>query len=116
MAMMSFGGFQVQEIAPEEVQRRLEAGEKLNLVDIREPFEWEQTGVIPGARLAPMRPFLLTQLDSLDKEEEIILVCHSGGRTYEAALYMMAKGFKNAKSMAGGMKAWQGPRVAPEIR
>ncbi len=105
--------YQFEEISADEVQRRLEDGENLTIIDIREPFEWQQTGVIPGARLSPMRSFLLTQLDSLDKEEEIILVCASGVRTADAVIYMQMKGFKQPKSMAGGMKAWKGAVVPP---
>lgn len=101
------------EISTDEVQRRLEAGEHLTIVDIREPFEWQMGGVIPGARLSPMRPFLLQQLDTLDKDGEVILVCASGVRTADAAVYMGMKGFSQVKSMAGGMKAWQGSKVAP---
>lgn len=109
-----FGSYQFAEIGADEVQRRLGAGEDLLVIDIREPFEWQQTGVIPGARLAAMRPFLLTQLDSLDKEQEVILVCASGVRTADAAVYMSMKGFKQPKSMTGGMKAWRGPVVPPK--
>lgn len=108
-----FGGYQYQEISAAEVKRRLDAGEAITVVDIREPFEWQMTGVIPGARLAPMRPFLSGQLDTLDKEQEVVLVCAAGIRTADAAVYMTMKGFKNAKSMAGGMKAWKGPIVPP---
>jgi rhodanese-related sulfurtransferase len=103
--------YKYEEVSAEEVQRRLEAGEKLNIVDIREPFEWQATGVIPGARLSAMRPFLLNQLDSIDKDEEVILVCATGVRTVDAAIYMQMKGFKQPKSMAGGMKVWQGPKI-----
>jgi rhodanese-related sulfurtransferase len=106
--------YEFEEITVEEVERRLATGEKLNVIDIREPFEWERSGVIPGARLAPMRPFLLSQLDTLDKEQEVILVCASGVRTADAAVYMAAKGFKQPKSMAGGMKAWKGEVVSPQ--
>lgn len=110
----NFGQYKFEEISAADVQKRVEAGEPVHIVDIREPFEWQMSGVIPGAKLAPMRPFLLTQLDELDKEQEVILVCASGVRTADAAIYMGMKGFKDAKSMAGGMKAWQGPRVKPE--
>lgn len=104
----------LREISAEEVRRRLEAGEELTVVDIREPFEWQASGVIPGARLVPMRPFLLTQLDTLDREAEVIVVCAHGIRSADAAVYMTAKGFQNVKSMAGGMAAWQGPVVPPQ--
>jgi len=106
--------YKYEEIGADEVRQRLEAGEDLLVVDIREPFEWQQTGVIPGARLSAMRPFLLTQLDSLDQEREVILVCASGVRTADAAVYMTMKGFQRPKSMAGGMKAWRGPVVPPQ--
>lgn len=114
--MWGVSKFQYSEVSAAEVKQRLEAGEQLTLVDIREPFEWQMSGVIPGARLVPMRPFLLTQLDSLDKEQEVILVCASGIRTADAAVYMQMKGFQQPRSMAGGMKAWQGPVVPPEVK
>lgn len=107
--------YKFEEISADEVQRRLEAGETLTIVDIREPFEWQAGGVIPGARLSPMRPFLLQEIGGMDKAQEVILVCASGVRTADAAVYMSMKGFANAKSMAGGMKAWKGARVAPEV-
>jgi rhodanese-related sulfurtransferase len=113
---MSNGQYQYQEISPDELQRQLETGEDLIVVDIREGIEWQATGVIPGARLASMRPFLLTQLDTLDKEQEVVLVCASGVRTADAAVYMSMKGFKNVKSMAGGMKAWKGRSVPAETK
>lgn len=106
-------GYQYEEISAEEVRRRLESGEALTLIDIREPFEWQATGVIPGAQLSPMRPFLLTQLDGLEREAEVILVCASGVRTIDAAVYMGMKGFTRVKSMAGGMKVWKGAKVPP---
>lgn len=106
------GGVPVREIAPDEVRRRLEAGEQVTVVDIREPYEW-QSGAIGGARLSPMRPFLLQELSSLDQGQEYILVCASGVRTLEAAAFMTLKGFPNVRSMAGGMKAWKGPVVPP---
>ena len=107
--------YQFQEITAEEVLRRLEAGEKLNIIDIREPFEWQMGGVIPGARLSPMRQFLLQELGTVPQDEEVVLVCASGVRTADAAIYMGMKGFKNVKSMAGGMKAWPGNRVPPDL-
>lgn len=106
---------QVPEISADEVRRRLEEGEELTVVDIREPFEWQAYGVIPGVRLSSMRPFLLTQLEGLDKEQEIIVVCAHAVRSADAALYMRAKGFRNVKSMAGGMAAWRGTVVPPHI-
>jgi rhodanese-related sulfurtransferase len=102
------------EISTEEVLARLQAGERLNLIDIREPHEWEMTGVIPGAQLIPMRPFLLQHLSDLDKEAEYILVCRSGARTFDAAVYMAYKGFKQPKSMKGGILQWTGPLVPPD--
>lgn len=109
------GGYKFEEISAEEVQKRLELGEKLTIVDIREPFEWQMTGVIPGAKLSPMRPFLLKEMEALPKDEEVVLVCASGVRTVDAAVYMGMKGYAKPKSMAGGMKAWKGQIVPPEV-
>ena len=108
------GGYKFEEISADEVQKRLEAGEKLTIVDIREPFEWQMSGVIPGAMLSPMRPFLLKEMEALEKGQEVILVCASGVRTVDAAVYMGMKGYQQPKSMAGGMKAWRGTVVPPE--
>jgi len=95
-----------QEIEHEEVQRRLENGEKLNLIDVREDFEYEERH-IPGAVLIPLGT-LPEHLDSLDKDKEYIMVCRRANRSRVATELLQANGFTNVKNMLGGMSVWQG--------
>lgn len=96
-----------QNITPEEVKARLEKGEKLFLLDVRTPEEYNgPLGHIEGSKLIPLQELdkKYTELDSL-KDKEIIVYCRSGNRSRFASLFLAEKGFK-VKNMLGGMKAW----------
>ncbi|MGI9621505.1 MAG: rhodanese-like domain-containing protein [Acidimicrobiales bacterium] len=75
----------------------------LQLVDVREPDEFEQ-GRVPGARLVPLMTVPDT-LDFFDSNRPVYLVCASGGRSFNAATFLIANGFE-AVNVAGGTKAW----------
>lgn len=75
----------------------------LQLVDVRHPHEWE-AGHIPGATHIPLDQ-LDDELGGIDRGRLVVAVCHSGGRSAEAAQRLQAKGFK-AESLEGGMLAW----------
>lgn len=94
-------------ITVEEVKRRMDAGEKLNLVDVREPSEHADFNI--GGALLPMGHFRTMDIDSLEnlKDQEVILYCRSGNRSGQAALILDSAGFRNTKNLAGGMLAWQ---------
>lgn len=100
----SGGGY--SNITPEEVNRRLTAGEKLQIIDVREPFEFAE-GRIPGSVLIPLGQLELA-LGALDPQAEIIVVCRSDNRSAQASQLMASKGFKKVKNMVGGMKQWTG--------
>jgi sulfur-carrier protein adenylyltransferase/sulfurtransferase len=110
-----FGRFEFEQIAPTELQQRLESGEKLTVIDIREPFEWMETGVIPGAQLIPMGEFARGRYKEFSQDDELILVCAHGVRTADVAVALKMRGWKQAKSMSGGMTQWPGQVVPPEI-
>lgn len=97
----------MQNISAEEVKSRLEAGEKLNLVDVREPHENAEFNI--GGILLPLGKVQTMQLDDIEdlKEEEVILYCRSGNRSGQACLFMDALGYKNTKNLTGGMLGWQ---------
>ena len=97
----------MQNISVEEVKSRLEAGEKLNLIDVREPHENADFNI--GGILLPLGKVQTMQLDDIEdlKEEEVILYCRSGNRSGQACLFMDALGYKNTKNLTGGMLAWQ---------
>jgi adenylyltransferase/sulfurtransferase len=74
----------VPEITPTELMARLVAGDALEIIDVREPFEWEIANLGPqGARLIPLAS-LEERLAELDPAAEIVLQCRSGGRSERA--------------------------------
>lgn len=97
----------MQLITTDELKKRLDAGEKLNLLDVREPHENEDFNI--GGLLIPLGNIRSLQLDDLEtiKEEEIILYCRSGNRSGQACLILEDAGFANVKNLVGGMLEWQ---------
>jgi len=93
------------EIDPTEVKRRLDAGENIRLVDVREPFEHQQAH-IEGAELIPMRgvPQALGSLRA--GTAQLVLFCHHGMRSLQVAEWLRRQGFDDAVSMAGGIDRW----------
>jgi rhodanese-related sulfurtransferase len=94
-------------ITVEEVKSRLDKGEKLNLIDVREPHEYEEYNI--GAKLIPLGQIQTMQVDEIEnlKDEEVIVHCRSGKRSMMACLVLDELGFKNTKNLEGGMLAWQ---------
>ncbi|HSJ83326.1 MAG TPA: rhodanese-like domain-containing protein [Acidimicrobiia bacterium] len=73
------------------------------ILDIREPWEWEK-GTLPDATLIPMGE-IPGRLGELDTDQALLVVCRSGGRSQQVALYLAMNGFTKVANMAGGMKA-----------
>ena len=96
----------MQNITPEEVKERLDKGEQLNLLDVREPHEREEFNI--GGLHIPLGQVMM-QADELDnlKNQEVIVYCRSGNRSGQAAMILETMGFTNAKNLSGGMLAWQ---------
>ncbi|USG66299.1 rhodanese-like domain-containing protein [Brevibacillus ruminantium] len=97
----------VKEMTPQELMEKLAAGEKLQVVDVREVEEWN-SGHIKEAQLIPLG-FLPHRVDELDKDVPIVLVCRSGARSHNATAYLTHLGF-DATNMVGGMLAWPGEK------
>jgi rhodanese-related sulfurtransferase len=95
------------EITPQEVQRRLDAGEKLALIDVREPHEF-QLARIDGAELVPMRavPAELSRLDERAEDAPLIVFCHHGVRSLNVVHWLREQGVGACQSMAGGIDRW----------
>ena len=92
-------------ILPEEVKKKLEAGESVHLIDVREVDEVE-SGHIPGITHIPLG-LLEFRMHELNKNTPYIMVCRSGGRSGQATAYLESQGF-NVTNMAGGMLEWTG--------
>jgi rhodanese-related sulfurtransferase len=97
----------MKNISVEEVKQRMDAGEKLNLVDVREPYEHEEYNI--GGILHPLGKVMHFEVDELDnlKDKEVICYCRSGNRSGQAALILESMGFADVKNLAGGMLAWK---------
>jgi len=95
------------ETSPADIQRRIDAGEPLVLIDVREAEEFAITR-IAGATLIPMReiPASLQQLEARAGENTLIVFCHHGVRSLNVAHWLREQGVTACQSMAGGIDAW----------
>ena len=92
------------DITVKELKERMDRGEAPTVIDVREPHE-HAINNIPGAVLIPQGQ-LAAELDAFDKSQEIVVHCKSGGRSGRAVEMMRARGFTNARNLAGGVIAW----------
>ncbi|GFN31801.1 rhodanese-like domain-containing protein [Paenibacillus xylaniclasticus] len=101
------------EISTDELRSKLEQGDKLYLIDVREPDEWE------GGHIAEAVNFPLSQLPvklgelTTKGEEPYIIICRSGNRSSRACEYLAAQGFE-VVNVKGGMLNWNGSVVEGE--
>ena len=91
----------------ETVKQRMDAGEKLNLLDVRQPEEHADFNI--GGLLLPLGDIVSMQIDAIEdwRNLEIICYCRSGQRSMQAAMMLQSMGFSNVKNLVGGMLAWQ---------
>jgi adenylyltransferase/sulfurtransferase len=100
MASMPAGG----EITVEELKLRLDSGEKLFILDVRNPQEF-QICRIPGSKLLPL-PDLPQRFQELPMDEEMVVHCKSGMRSAKAIAFLKQQGFKKLRNVQGGILAW----------
>jgi molybdopterin/thiamine biosynthesis adenylyltransferase/rhodanese-related sulfurtransferase len=95
---------EIAEMSPHELKRRIDAGEPFELIDVREPFEYE-IARIAGAKLIPLGE-ITERLDELSGKQPIVVHCHSGKRSEQAARLLQQRGFANVYNLEGGIDAW----------
>ncbi|ATL48086.1 NADH oxidase [Chitinophaga caeni] len=97
----------MQNITSEALKQRLDSGEKVNLVDVREPNEHEEFNI--GGVLLPLGQIRMMDVEDIEplKEEEVIVYCRSGNRSGQAAMLLETMGFSNVVNLEGGMLAWE---------
>lgn len=90
-----------------DLYKRIQSGEKLNLIDVREPFEHDDFNI--GGLLLPLGEIRVGETAPIDhlKNEEVILYCRSGNRSGQAALLLESQGFAHTVNVVGGMLAWK---------
>jgi rhodanese-related sulfurtransferase len=91
-------------IMPKELKARLDKGDKLVLLDVREPWE-NQLAKLDNSVLIPLGT-LPQAFSTLDQNTEIICYCHHGMRSADATGFLLQQGFPNVKNLVGGIDAW----------
>ena len=94
------------DITIEELKERMDNGENLNLIDVREEYEFDEFNI--GATLIPLGelPDRLEEIEAW-KDQEILIHCRSGARSGRAKEYLTSEGYTNVRNVLGGMLAWQ---------
>jgi rhodanese-related sulfurtransferase len=94
------------DITVADLQKRIESGEKLNLIDVREEYEYEADNI--GGLLIPLAdlPYRIDELEDW-QEQEVLVHCRSGKRSETAQKYMESQGFSNVRNVIGGMLAYR---------
>ncbi|MDX1909612.1 MAG: rhodanese-like domain-containing protein [Bacteroidia bacterium] len=95
------------DITVQELKERMEAGTLPVMIDVREPSEWDRQH-LDGIRKISLGslPAFLPELTDL-KDQEVVLVCRSGGRSGRATEFMRQQGFAHVRNLTGGMLAWK---------
>ena len=104
----------VPEMTVTELKERLDRGERIELLDVREPYEWQIGNLEPyGAKLIPLGQ-LRARVGELDADADVVVICRTGNRSQRAAEHLMAAGFPRVWNLVGGMCAWS-DEVDPSI-
>jgi adenylyltransferase/sulfurtransferase len=98
-------------ITVEELKEKMDRGEDILVLDVREPFEYKHANV--GGLLIPLG-LLPSRLNELDKGREILVLCHHGNRSGRATQFLLQSGFKNVRNILGGIEAWS-RRIDPSV-
>src|SRR6266702_813812 len=111
-----FCGAPADEIVPaisvHELKRKMDAREAFELIDVREPFEYE-IARIDGAKLIPLAE-IAERTEELQREQPIVVHCHSGTRSAQAVRLLQQRGFSNVYNLEGGIDAWS-DQIDPSV-
>ena len=97
----------MKNITVEELKSRLDAGEQLHIIDVREPSEYTEFNI--DGKLVPLGQIANMQLEDLEdlKNEELIIHCKAGSRSMQACMILEQAGYTNVVNVTGGMIAWR---------
>lgn len=91
-------------ISPRDLAEKIKNGEQINLIDVREPVEFE-IARIEGAHLLPLSRYR-EWIDALEPDEETIVMCHHGVRSAQVCAYLTQNGFERVFNLEGGIDSW----------
>lgn len=94
----------IAQLTPVQLKQRLDRGDKLVVVDVREPWE-VAVCALPGARHIPMRE-IPARAAELPRDTDVVLLCHHGVRSQYVASFLERLGFEQLYNLAGGIDAW----------
>ena len=97
----------MREITVEELKARVDKGEELNVIDVREPAEYAEANL--GVTLIPLGNIVNMQIDEIEdlKDKELIIHCRSGARSAQACMVLESMGFTDTVNVKGGINAWR---------
>ncbi len=101
----------IGDMTPEELKQRLDAGDELFVLDVRDPHEYQICNL--GGHLIPLKD-LPQRVGELDSSREIVVHCKMGGRSAKAVDFLKQAGFTNVHNLVGGINAWA-ERVDPKM-
>ncbi len=101
----------VAQVTPVELKRRIDAGEDVFVLDVREPFEYQIANI--GGKLIPQND-VPQRLAEIDREREIVVHCKSGGRSQRIAEFLVQNGYPKVANLAGGILAWS-DQIDPKV-
>ena len=93
-----------QEITPRDLAERVRRGDPIDLIDVREPYEW-RIARIDGARLIPLGQFERAVAE-IPQDRDVVLYCHHGSRSRTAAEFLVERGFRRVWNLTGGIDRW----------
>lgn len=93
----------MKQISVTELKSRMDNGDDIQVIDVREPNEYEICNI--GAELIPMGE-VMDNLDKISRDKDVVMHCRSGGRSGQVVSVLEAQGFTNLMNLEGGILAW----------
>jgi adenylyltransferase/sulfurtransferase len=102
----------IPQLTVKELKRRIDAGEDVQLIDVREPYEYQIAQI--GGKLIPQND-VPNRLAEIDREREVIVHCRSGARSQRIAEFLQQAGYPRVVNLAGGILAWS-DEIDPKVQ
>jgi adenylyltransferase/sulfurtransferase len=102
----------IPQLTVKELKRRIDAGEDVQLIDVREPYEYQIAHI--GGKLIPQND-VPNRLAEIDRDREVVVHCRSGARSQRIAEFLQQAGYSNVVNLAGGILAWS-DEIDPSVQ